>query len=89
MVVVKYTAETITTYLAENQAHGVYTTHDARKGKLSHTAYRVLKGTKDFRLLEVNLLTGRSTRSECISPASATRWSATSVTAKNTIGTNA
>ncbi len=36
-------AETITTYLAENQAHGVYTTSDARKGKLSHTAYRVLK----------------------------------------------
>ncbi len=52
-------AETITTYLAENQAHGVYTTHDARKGKLAHTAYKVLKQTKDFSLLEINLLTGR------------------------------
>ena len=52
-------AETITTYLAENQAHGVYTTQDARKGKLAHTAYRVLKRTKEFSLLEVNLLTGR------------------------------
>ena len=52
-------AETITTYLAENQAHGVYTTQDARKGKLAHTAYRVLKETKDFSLLEVDLLTGR------------------------------
>jgi 23S rRNA-/tRNA-specific pseudouridylate synthase len=51
--------ETITTYLAENQAHGVYTTTDTRKGKLSHTAYKVLKETKDFSLLEVDLLTGR------------------------------
>ncbi len=51
--------ETITTYLAENQAHGVYETKDARKGKLAHTAYKVLKQTKDFSLLEVNLLTGR------------------------------
>jgi RluA family pseudouridine synthase len=51
--------ETITTYLAENQAHGVYSTHDARKGKLAHTAYKVLKLIKDFSLLEVNLLTGR------------------------------
>ena len=52
-------AETITTYLAENQVLGVYTTHDARKGKLAHTAYKVLKQTKDFSLLEVDLLTGR------------------------------
>ena len=52
-------AETITTYLAENQAHGVYTTNDASKGKLSHTAYKVLKETKGFSLLEVDLLTGR------------------------------
>ena len=51
--------ETITTYLAENQAHVVYSTPDPAKGKLSHTAYRVLKQTKDFALLEVNLLTGR------------------------------
>jgi RluA family pseudouridine synthase len=52
-------ADTITTYLAENQAHGVYTTRDARNGKLSHTTYKVLKETKDFSLLEVDLLTGR------------------------------
>jgi 23S rRNA pseudouridine1911/1915/1917 synthase len=50
---------TITTYLAENKAHLVYSTTDAAKGKLSHTAYRVLKDTKEFSLLEVNLLTGR------------------------------
>jgi RluA family pseudouridine synthase len=52
-------AGTITTYLAENQAHGVYTTNDARKGKLAHTAYKVLKQTRDFSLLEIDLLTGR------------------------------
>ena len=51
--------ETITTYLAENQAYGVYTTRDPRKGKLSHTAYKVLKQTKDYSLLEIALLTGR------------------------------
>jgi RluA family pseudouridine synthase len=50
---------TITTYLAENKAHLVYSTTDATKGKLAHTAYRVLKATKEFSLLEVNLLTGR------------------------------
>jgi tRNA pseudouridine32 synthase/23S rRNA pseudouridine746 synthase/23S rRNA pseudouridine1911/1915/1917 synthase len=49
---------TITTYLAENKAHIVYSTSEA-KGKLSHTAYRVLKETKEFSLLEVDLLTGR------------------------------
>ena len=51
--------ETITTYLAENRAHVVYSTSDPTKGKLSHTAYRVLKQTRDFALLEVDLLTGR------------------------------
>jgi tRNA pseudouridine32 synthase/23S rRNA pseudouridine746 synthase/23S rRNA pseudouridine1911/1915/1917 synthase len=50
---------TISTYLAENKAHVVYSTTDSTKGKLSHTAYRVLKDTKEFSLLEVNLLTGR------------------------------
>ena len=52
-------SETITTYLAENKAHVVYSTSDPAKGKLSHTAYRVLRQTKDFALLEVDLLTGR------------------------------
>ena len=50
---------TISTFLAENKAHLVYSMNDASKGKLSHTAYRVLKDTKEFSLLEVNLLTGR------------------------------
>jgi len=51
--------ETISTYLAENRAHVVYSTSDSERGKLSHTAYRVLKAAKEFSLLEVNLLTGR------------------------------
>ena len=51
--------ETITSYLAENKAHVMYSTSDPAKGKLSRTAYRVLKQTKDFALLEVSLLTGR------------------------------
>ena len=51
--------ETITTYLAENKAHVMYSTSDPAKGKLSHTAYRVLKQTKDFALLEVNSADGQ------------------------------
>ncbi len=50
---------TISSYLAENSAHNVYSTTDPQKGKLSHTAYRVLKETKDFSLVEIDLLTGR------------------------------
>lgn len=52
-------SETITTYLAENSAHGVYSTSNSKRGKLSHTVYTVLKETKDFALLDVELLTGR------------------------------
>jgi len=50
---------TISTYLAENKAHVVYSTPDTSKGKLSHTDYKTLKETKAFSLLEVDLLTGR------------------------------
>jgi tRNA pseudouridine32 synthase/23S rRNA pseudouridine746 synthase/23S rRNA pseudouridine1911/1915/1917 synthase len=57
--VLKEKEGTITTYLAENKAHIVYSTRDTVKGKLAHTAYRVLKETKAFSLLEVDLLTGR------------------------------
>lgn len=53
------TSGTITTYLAENKAHIVYSTSDRTKGKRSTTGYKVLKQTKDFTLLELDLLTGR------------------------------
>jgi len=49
----------ISSYLAENKAYVVYSTNDAAKGKLAHTAYKVLKEAKQFSLLEINLLTGR------------------------------
>jgi len=49
----------ITSYLAENKAFVVYSTPDPAKGKLSRTAYKVLKETGQFSLLEVGLLTGR------------------------------
>jgi len=52
-------ADTITTYLAENRNHVVYSTTDSAKGKLSHTAYKALKRAKDVSLLEVRPLTGR------------------------------
>ena len=51
--------DTITSYLAENRAHVVYSTADSKVGKLSHTYYKVLKETEMFSLLEINLITGR------------------------------
>jgi RluA family pseudouridine synthase len=50
---------TISTCLAENAAQRVYVTQDSAKGKLSHTAYKVLKESKGLSLLDIQLLTGR------------------------------
>jgi len=50
---------TISSYLVENSALTVYSTPDASRGKLSHTAYRTLKEARGFSLLEIDLLTGR------------------------------
>lgn len=52
-------SDTITSYLAENRMHGVYSTSDPRQGKLAHTTYTVLKVAKDMTLLDVELTTGR------------------------------
>ena len=49
----------ITSYLAENAAHVVYSTKDKSMGKISTTAYKVLKETRDFSVLEIELVTGR------------------------------
>ena len=51
--------DVISSYLAENKAYVVYSTKDTAKGKLAHTAYKVLKESRQFSLLEINLLTGR------------------------------
>jgi RluA family pseudouridine synthase len=51
--------DTITSYLAENKAHRVYSTRNPKKGKEARTAYRVLKAAREMTLLDVELLTGR------------------------------
>ena len=50
---------TITSYLTENSAYVVHATRDMRNGKLSQTAYKVLRETRLYSLLEIRLLTGR------------------------------
>lgn len=49
----------ITSYLAENRAHKMYSVDDPKKGKLSKTGYKVLRESTKYSLLEINLLTGR------------------------------
>jgi len=49
----------ISSYLVENAAQRVYSTPDAARGKLSQTAYKVLKEGKGFSLVDIHLLTGR------------------------------
>ncbi|MCM2264099.1 MAG: RNA pseudouridine synthase [Desulfuromonadales bacterium] len=49
----------ITSYLAENSIHRMYSVDDPEKGKLARTGYRVLKESKEYSLLEIDLLTGR------------------------------
>ena len=49
----------ITSYLAENRAHKMYSIDDPAKGKLARTGYKVLRESRRYSLLEVNLLTGR------------------------------
>ncbi len=49
----------ISSYLAENRALRVYSTTDPAKGKLAHTAYKVIEETKGFTMVDIHLLTGR------------------------------
>lgn len=46
-------------YLIENGVHSVHATADTKRGKLSHTGYKVLGSAHGVSLLEINLLTGR------------------------------
>jgi RluA family pseudouridine synthase len=50
---------TITSYLAENEDYEVSSTSDPGKGKLARTRYKVVRETKSFSLLEIELLTGK------------------------------
>lgn len=49
----------ITSYLAENSIHKMYSINDLKKGKLAKTGYKVLRESKNYSLLEIDLLTGR------------------------------
>ncbi|OPY81653.1 MAG: tRNA pseudouridine synthase C [Syntrophorhabdus sp. PtaU1.Bin153] len=50
---------TITSYLAENDDYEVFSVEDPRKGELARTKYRVIKETRKYSLLEIELLTGK------------------------------
>lgn len=49
----------ISSCLVENKAQRVYSTDDATRGKLSHTAYKVSEESRGFSLIDIHLLTGR------------------------------
>ena len=49
----------ITSYLAENRAYKVYSVDDPEKGKLARTGYKVLRESKKYSLLEIDLVTGK------------------------------
>lgn len=52
-------SDTIVSLLAEDSARTVRSVTDPRKGKRAETRYRVLKKTRNFSLLEIELRTGR------------------------------
>jgi len=52
-------ADVITSYLAENRAHRVYSVTNRKHGKLARTGYRVVSTSKRYSLLEIDLFTGR------------------------------
>ena len=49
----------ITSYLLENKVHRMYSVNDSTKGKYSKTGYKVVKESRNFSLLDINLFMGR------------------------------
>jgi RluA family pseudouridine synthase len=49
----------ITSYLAENSIHRMYSVTNPEKGKFSKTGYKVIRESSKYSLLQVDLLTGR------------------------------
>ena len=49
----------LSSYLAENIVHRMYTVDDPKKGKLAKTGYQVIRESKYYSLVEIDLLTGR------------------------------
>lgn len=50
---------TVTSYLAENSIHRMFSVNDPEKGKFSQTGYKLIKSYGEMSLLEINLHTGR------------------------------
>ena len=57
--VVKKPADTIKTYLYESKVYFMHVTDDPEKGELAITHYKVLKTSREYTLLEVDLETGK------------------------------
>ncbi len=49
----------ISSYLAENSIHKMYSIKNPEKGQLAKTGYKVVQESKHYSLLEIDLLTGR------------------------------
>ena len=49
----------ISSYLAENSIHKMYSVTNPEKGVLAKTGYKVLKESKHYSMLEIDLLTGK------------------------------
>ena len=49
----------ITSYLAENSVHRMYSVADPARGKLARTGYKVLRQSKRYSLIEIDLLSDR------------------------------
>ncbi|MCF6174402.1 MAG: RluA family pseudouridine synthase [Victivallaceae bacterium] len=49
----------ITSYLAENRIHKMYSVDNPKQGKFAKTGYKVLKESAKYSLLEIELFTGR------------------------------
>jgi tRNA pseudouridine32 synthase/23S rRNA pseudouridine746 synthase/23S rRNA pseudouridine1911/1915/1917 synthase len=49
----------ITSYLAENSIHRVFSVRNADKGKFAKTGYKVIKESERFSLVHIHLFTGR------------------------------
>src|SRR6056297_4143739 len=49
----------ITSYLAENSMYRMYSVTDSDKGTLAKTRYKVIRESKNYSLLLIDLLTGK------------------------------
>jgi tRNA pseudouridine32 synthase/23S rRNA pseudouridine746 synthase/23S rRNA pseudouridine1911/1915/1917 synthase len=49
----------ITSFIAENSIHKMYSVTDPQRGKLAKTGYKILQESIKYSLLEIDLLTGR------------------------------